>query len=189
MNTLAIHAIFATLLCFIQLGISLDFFVMRKYSEISTDYGKSAVLNCSSNSPYEYCTLIHDTDICQMEYKSRKNQVKLINCDFLARMKLIGNLSNNECAIELQNVSGKDAGVWKCIMEEYKFGYVEGDTDTGEIRLVVNGIPPKGNKSKKGTLKNYDYLLLKNFQFLQLRLKWNQLFQFFQKRPEFHCCL
>ena len=152
MNTLAIHAIFVTLLCFIQLGISLDFFVMQKYSEISTDYGKSAVLNCSSNSPYEYCTLIHDTDICQMEYKSRKNQVKFINCDFVNRMKLIGNHSNNDCAIELQNVSGKDAGVWKCIMEEYKFGYVKGDTDTGEIHLVVNGIPPKGNKSKKGTL-------------------------------------
>ena len=134
-----------TLLNFIQLGMALDFFVMRKYTEISTDFGTSVVLNCSSNIRYEYCTWIHQLDFCELEFKSSKNQVKFLNCTFVNRMKLIGNHSNNECAIELQNVSGKDAGVWKCIMEEYKFGYVNGNKDTGEIHLVVKGIPPKGN--------------------------------------------
>ena len=135
-----------TLLNFIQLGMALDFFVMRKYTEISTDFGTSVVLNCSSNIRYEYCTWIHQLDFCEMEFNSSKNLVKFINCTFHNRMKLIGNHSNNECAIELQNVSGKDAGVWKCIMEEYKFGYVNGNKDTGEIHLVVKGIPPKGAK-------------------------------------------
>ena len=134
-----------TLLNFTQLGMALDFFVMRKYTEISTDFGTSVVLNCSSNIRYEYCTWIHQLDFCELEFKSSKNQVKFLNCTFVNRMKLIGNHSNNECAIELQNVSGKDAGVWKCIMEEYKFGYVNGNKDTGEIHLVVKGIPPKGN--------------------------------------------
>ena len=74
---------------------------------------------------------------------------------------MIGNHSNNECAIELQNVSGKDAGVWKCIMEEYKFGYVNGNKDTGEIHLVVKGIPPYGNLRQFSTV----LFLLTNSQF------------------------
>ena len=135
------------LLLLLTFATARDFFVLQKYVEIKAQYGESAILQCSSNSPFEFCSWIHQNDVCEMEYKTRKNNVKLSKCNFVHRMTLRSNHSANICAIELRNVSGKDAGIWKCIMEEYKWAYDKGHTDTGEIHLVVEGIPA----SSKGT--------------------------------------
>ena len=77
-----------------------------------------------------------------MEYKSSKDQMNIYDCNGIgSRIKMVGEPKRFECGFELRNVTSRDTGTWKCIMEEYKFGNQKGVKDYGEVNLKVQGIP------------------------------------------------
>ena len=64
-----------------------------------------------------------------------------------------GNFKNDECKIELKNVTLTDSGNWTCEMESYVFGPLRGTVKRKELSVKVIGRKSKAKLFNKLKLK------------------------------------
>ena len=104
--------------------------------------GDTLKLTCHSDESYEFCKLKHNSmEVSKFEWIYKKKVVEMKSCHarFANRMSFIGDYSNNECAVELKDISEADSGIWECEMEKYVFGIVRGPIDKVYFNINVEG--------------------------------------------------
>ena len=69
------------------------------------------------------------------------------------RTTFTGNFKNDECKIELKNVTLADSGTWTCEMESYVFGPIRGTVQMKELSVKVIGKKSKAKLFNKLKLK------------------------------------
>ena len=92
---------------------------------------------------YEYCHWAHNGRLCEYEWKRSASAVKKQDCagDLKSRVKFIGDYEKHECAIQLENVTKEDEGVWQCDIESYVWGGSKGSGNkaVSSMDVVING--------------------------------------------------
>ena len=97
---------------------------------------------CKSDGQFEFCNWKHENEYCYFEWKFASKSVERQQCStsIRRRMRYIGDSMNNvrECKIQLDSVSLKDQGKWRCELQEYCLGDCKGPKDVKYIDLKVN---------------------------------------------------
>ena len=102
--------------------------------------GETVKLKCVTSDWYEYCTWKHNNDFCKFEWKRSYGKVRKQKCDtnWNERIEFLGNYNENECSIELSNLTLSDAGEWTCDLESYVWGPISGTRDTAGFNLMID---------------------------------------------------
>merc|ERR1712184_184612 len=100
--------------------------------------GSTVILDCKSDSYYEYCSWTHNGEVCNFEWKRSHAAVLRQTClTFRHRMRFIGNYEQHECKVELKNVSPSDAGKWECELESYVLAGSKGSGYTSKKSVML----------------------------------------------------
>jgi len=100
--------------------------------------GSTVILDCKSDSYYEYCSWTHNGEVCNFEWKRSHAAVLRQTClTFRHRMRFIGNYEQHECKVELKNVSPSDVGKWECELESYVLAGSKGSGYTSKKSVML----------------------------------------------------
>ena len=102
--------------------------------------GETVTFKCVTSDWYEYCTWKHNNEFCKFEWKRSYDKVRKQKCDtkWNERIEFLGNYNENECSIELSNLTLSDAGEWTCDLESYVWGPISGTRDTARFNLTID---------------------------------------------------
>ena len=100
--------------------------------------GSTVILDCKSDSYYEYCSWTHNGEVCNFEWKRSHAAVLRQTClTFRHRMRFIGNYEQHECKVELKDVSPSDVGKWECELESYVLAGSKGSGYTSKKSVLL----------------------------------------------------
>ena len=112
--------------------------------------GSTVTLSCQSDSYFEYCIWRHKDGVCNFEWKSKHNAVKMQTCTVLStRVRFVGNYDSHECKIQLINAQMSDSGKWKCEMESYVWGLTRGYIKKDYLDLQIVPATEKSNDEQQ----------------------------------------
>ena len=126
------------------------------FKSIADDYGSTPpykpgsniTLKCKASEGMEKCKWSHKSkSYCLFEWTFLNGNKETERCSksLKNRVKFVGNDEN--CFIRLQNISYHDHGEWKCEVQEYITGPLDGllaETDTATLALEVDYPNRKG---------------------------------------------
>merc|ERR1712013_171008 len=124
-------------------GLVMGFFLTTsRPGKVKVAPGDKVTLFCAVDDDYEWCKFYNPSgQFCDFEWKRRKGNITMQECQFAGRVKFHGAYDDRECGITF-TAGMQDTGTWKCELEEYVFlsSRGAGRVVTAEMEVKVQKI-------------------------------------------------
>lgn len=131
------------------------FLTTSRPGKVTVAPGDKVTLFCAVDDDYEWCKFYNPGgQFCDFEWKRRKGNITMQECQFAGRVEFHGAYDDRECGITF-TAGMQDTGTWKCELEEYVFlsSRGAGRIVTAEMKVKVQKITTTTTTTKRTTTR------------------------------------